>query len=59
MLSGSRLIELWKDGVFIFIASGDEDFLGWRTHGFDMPIHISNFVLAESIAAGSSPHRRI
>jgi len=49
MLSGSRLIELWKDGVFIFIAPGDEDFLGWRTHGFDKPIHISNFVLAESI----------
>jgi hypothetical protein len=49
MLSGSRLIELWKDGVFIFIAPGDEDFLGWRMHGFDKPIHISNFVLAESV----------
>jgi hypothetical protein len=44
MLLGSRLIELWKDGVFIFIAPGDEDFLGWRTHGFDKPIHRSNFV---------------
>lgn len=49
MLHGHRLIELWKDGLFIFIAPGDEDFLGWRTHGFDKPIHISNFVLAESV----------
>lgn len=49
MLSGNRLIELWKDGVFIFIAPGDEDFLGWRMHAFDKPIHISNFVLAESV----------
>jgi hypothetical protein len=49
MLAGHRLIELWKDGLFIFIAPGDEDFLGWRTHGFDKPIHIGNFVLAESL----------
>jgi hypothetical protein len=49
MLLGHRLIELWKDGLFIFIAPGDEDFLGWRMHGFDKPIHISNFVLAESV----------
>lgn len=47
MIAGHRLIELWKDGIFIFIAQGDEDFLGWRTSGFDRPIHISNFVLAE------------
>ena len=49
MLEGLRLIELWKDGLFIFIAPGDEDFLGWRMQGFDKPIHINNFVLAESI----------
>lgn len=49
MLAGHRLIELWKDGLFIFLAPGDEDFLGWRQHLFDWPIHISNFVLAESI----------
>jgi hypothetical protein len=49
MLQGYRLIELWKDGLFIFIAPGDEDFLGWSTHGFEKPIHISNFVLAESV----------
>lgn len=49
MLAGHRLIELWKDGLFIFIAPGDEDFLGWRMGGGDRPIHISNFVLAESI----------
>lgn len=48
MLPGNRLIELWRDGVFIFIAPGDEDFLGWRTDGFERPIHINNFVLAES-----------
>ena len=49
MLAGHRLIELWKDGLFIYIAPGDEDFLGWRMGGGDRPIHISNFVLAESI----------
>lgn len=49
MLAAHRLIELWKDGLFIFIAPGDEDFLGWRMGGGDRPIHISNFVLAESI----------
>jgi hypothetical protein len=49
VIPGTRLIEMWRDGLFIFIAQGDEDFLGWRTHGFDKPIHISNFVLAESI----------
>ena len=51
MLAGHRLIELWKDGLFIFIAPGDEDFLGWRMGGGDRPIHIRNFVLAESILA--------
>jgi hypothetical protein len=35
VVPGQRLIELWKDGVFIFIAPGDEDFLGWRMHDFD------------------------
>ncbi len=44
-----RLIELWKDGMFIFIAPGDEDFLGWRMQGSGRPIRINNFVLAESI----------
>lgn len=49
LLAGHRLIELWKDGLFIFIAPGDEDFLGWRMGGSDRPIHINNFVLAESV----------
>jgi len=49
VLAGSRLIELWKDGLFIFIGPGDEDFLGWRMGGGDRAIHISNFVLAEAI----------
>ena len=49
MVAGRRLIELWKDGLFIFLGQGDEDFLGWRMGGEDRPIHISNFVLAESI----------
>lgn len=48
-LQGYRLIELWRDGLFIYIAQGDEDFLGWRMGGEDKPIHINNFVLAESI----------
>ena len=49
LLAGQRLIELWRDGMFIYIAPGDEDFLGWRMGGEDKPIHINNFVLAESI----------
>lgn len=49
LLAGQRLIELWRDGLFIYIAPGDEDFLGWRMGGGDKPIHINNFVLAESI----------
>ena len=49
MLPGYRLIELWKDGLFVFIAPGDEDFLGWGMGSSDKPIHISNFVLAESV----------
>ena len=40
MIAGQLLIELWKDGMFTFIAPGHEDFLGWRTSGFDKPIHI-------------------
>lgn len=51
MIAGHRLIELWKDGLFIHIAPGDEDYLGWRTSGADRPIHINNFVLAESVLA--------
>ena len=43
------LPKLQHNRLFIFIAPGDEDFLGWRMHGFDKPIHITNFVLAESI----------
>jgi hypothetical protein len=35
--------------VFTYVAPGDEDFLGWRMGGGDKPIHINNFVLAESI----------
>jgi hypothetical protein len=49
LLAGYRLIELWKDGLFIFIAPGDEGFLGWSMGGSDRPIHINNFVLAESV----------
>jgi len=49
LLPGQRLIELWRDGVFIYVAPGDEDFLGWRMAGLPQPIHINNFVLAESI----------
>lgn len=44
-----KLIDLWRDGLFIYIAPGDEEFLGWRMGGEDKPIHISNYVLAESI----------
>jgi hypothetical protein len=35
--------------VFTYVAPGDEDFLGWPMGGGDKPIHINNFVLAESI----------
>lgn len=49
LLAGQRLIELWRDGMYIYVAPGDEDFLGWRMGGEDKPIHISNLVLAESI----------
>ena len=49
LLAGQRVIELWRDGMFIYIAPGDEDFLGWRMGGSDKPIHINNFVLAESV----------
>lgn len=51
VLQGYRLIELWRDGLFIYIAQGDEDFLGWRMGDETRPIHINNFVLAESILA--------
>lgn len=49
MIDKVRLIELWKDGMFLFMAPGDEDFLGWRMQGSDRPIRVNNFVLAESI----------
>lgn len=49
VLVGQRLIELWKDGLFIFIGPGDEDFLAWRMQGSDKPILVNNFALAESI----------
>ena len=49
MIAGHRLIELWKDGLFIYVAPGDEDFLGWRLGSSENPVRINNFVLAESI----------
>jgi hypothetical protein len=49
MVERYKLVELWRDGLFICIAPGDEEFLGWRMGGEDEPVHISNFVLAESI----------
>jgi hypothetical protein len=49
VLQGYRLIDLWRDGLFIYIAPGDEEFLGWRMRGDNNPIHINNFVLAESV----------
>lgn len=50
MFAKSRLIELWKDGLFIFLAEGDADFLGWSTGTtVDQPLRIRNFVLAEAV----------
>jgi len=46
MIVGYRLLELWRDGLVIFMAPGDEDFLGWSTSNRNRPIRINNFVLA-------------
>jgi hypothetical protein len=50
ILLGYRLLDLWKDGLLVFIGEGDEDFLAWSTRGGpDDPITINTYVLAESV----------
>ena len=50
MIVGQRILELRKDGFFVFIGPGDEDFLAWASRGgSDKAININNFVLAESM----------
>jgi hypothetical protein len=50
VVHGASLLELWRDGLFIFIGEGDEDLLAWGMTGDpNGPIRINNFVLAETI----------
>lgn len=52
MIPGYKLLELWKDGFFVYIAPGDEDFLGWSVgNTAGKAIRISSFVLAEATLA--------
>jgi len=52
MIPGYKLLELWKDGFFVYIAPGDEDFLGWSVgNTTGKAIRISSFVLAEATLA--------
>jgi hypothetical protein len=50
VIAGDRLLELWKDGLLIFIGPGDGELLTWgmrEVHG--EPNLINNYVLAECI----------
>jgi hypothetical protein len=50
VIPGASLLELWRDGVFIFIGEGDEGLLSWgKAADTNGPILINNFVLAETI----------
>jgi hypothetical protein len=50
LFASDRLIELWKDGLFVFVGPGDEGLLGWRIGPSDgRPILVHNFALSELI----------
>ena len=42
-----KALELWSDGTFLFVATGDEDFLSHPTRPKDGPFLINPFVIAE------------
>ena len=52
MIVGHRLIELWKDGDFIFIAPGDEDFLGLERGVIRRKAHSHQQLCAGGIHSG-------
>jgi len=48
LVSGWKLLELWRDGTLLFVGAGDEEFLCWATRSSREagPI-INNLVLTE------------
>lgn len=45
-----KTLELWKDGVVIFVACGDSEFLGWGLRGNDGPtLLINNYAFTEVV----------
>ncbi len=49
IIPGYKALELWRDGTFLFVATGDEEFLGWHTVPKDgRPFVINPLVVAEA-----------
>jgi hypothetical protein len=44
-----KLIDLWRDGLFMYIAPGDEDFLGWRMGGEDCILQNPGSDIADAV----------
>lgn len=45
--SGYKVLDLWRDGVLIFAATGDSEFLSWGTK-LNGPLRINQLALIES-----------
>jgi hypothetical protein len=44
-----KSLELWKDGVLIFVAQGDSQFLGWGTRENGSSLLINNYAFTEVV----------
>lgn len=45
---GDKLLELWRDGMLLFIGSGEDNFLSWARRRPGDPLRINPLVLTES-----------
>lgn len=48
VLESYKLLEVWKDGMILFVASGDEDFLCWGNYDSTNQLRINTIGLVES-----------
>jgi hypothetical protein len=47
---GYKLLELWRDGVLIFAATGGSEFLSWGSYRNEQePLRINDYALIESV----------
>ena len=60
MNEGFKGLELWHDGAFLFVARGDQEFLGWHTTPKENePFVINTLVVAEATYLFCETYRRL